>query len=177
MLNVVIRSDHQLLQTSLEGLVTSLGFCVTLQEQAEVALRDLSSSGYAYPPPLPLPTVALIYADERQALEVLRLGYRGYMHQRDCGKQLQRALTAVARGEIWAERHVLGQVFSHRTPQFTAREREVLSLVVCGLSNKEIARRLDITENTVKGYVSKLLDKLEVKTRAGLIIRQQRHTI
>lgn len=175
MLKVAVRSDHQLLQTSLEVLVSSLGFCVARLEQAEVTLQDLSASNYACPPPSPLPTVALIYADERQALEVLRLGYCGYMHQRDCGKQLQRALTAVARGEIWAERHVLGQVFSHRTPQLTAREREVLSLVARGLSNKEIARRLGITENTVKGYISKLLDKLEVKTRAGLIIGQRRH--
>lgn len=170
MLHVAVHSGHGLLRASLEALVLLLGFSVTPLEEADVALWELCTCGYTLSPPPPRPTLALIYADERQALELLRLGYRGYVHQRDDHAQLRLALGCVARGELWAERHLLGKAFgSRRAAQVTPREREVLALVARGLSNKEIAQRLGITENTVKGYVSKLLDKLEFKSRAGMI--------
>ncbi len=104
---------------------------------------------------------------------MLRAGYRGYVREKHHRNSLRDALSAVACGEIWAERHVLGRAFEvRRAPRLTAREREVLSFVARGLSNKDVARQLDITENTVKGYGSKLLDKLELKNRAEIIVAQ-----
>lgn len=170
MLKVSAHSNHKLLQASLEQLLAASGFCAAPAEHADVALWELCSCTFSFPAPPPLPTLAIIYADDRHALEVLRLGYRGYLQQASGHLQLREALLAVQRGEVWSERHILSKALDTRnTPYFTSREREVLSFVSCGLSNKEIAQRLEITENTVKGYVSKLLDKLEVKNRAAMI--------
>ena len=47
----------------------------------------------------------------------------------------------------------------------TARERSVLELIAQGLSNKAIARRLSLTEGTVKGYVSQILQKMGISDR------------
>ena len=49
--------------------------------------------------------------------------------------------------------------------RFTEREREVLDLIVRGLTNKQIARELAISDGTVKGHVKHLLKKLGVKSR------------
>ncbi|WP_212819798.1 response regulator [Polymorphospora rubra] len=56
----------------------------------------------------------------------------------------------------------------------TGREREVLSLLGAGRSNQQIARRLHLSEATVKGYVSRLLVKLECdnRTQAGLLAHE-----
>lgn len=170
MLKVTVYAQHDVLQMGLEQLIFSLGFAVAPREEADVALWDLLCADPSFPPPPPLPTLALIRTDERDALAVLRLGYRGYLFGRTPRPQLRKALGATARGEFWAERQLLGRAFSlPTTPALTPREREVLALVRRGLSNKEIAQALDLTENTIKGYVSKLLDKLKVRNRARII--------
>ena len=174
MLNVTVHAKHDLLQESLEQLVISLGHRVSPVEEADAALWELCSVAPAFPPPPPVPTLAIIHPADRHALEVLRLGYRGYIYGENSRDQLKSALGVIVRGELWAERYILSKAFELRpAPTFTPREREVLSLVTQGLSNKEIAQDLDLTENTVKGYVSKLLDKLEVKNRARIILSQQ----
>jgi len=53
----------------------------------------------------------------------------------------------------------------------TAREREVLDLLAEGLSNRAIARRLGLSEATVKGYVSNVLDKLHASSRLEALVR------
>ena len=53
----------------------------------------------------------------------------------------------------------------------TNRERDVLSCILDGLSNKEIARELGITERTVKEYVGTLLNKFQAKDRISLLLR------
>ena len=53
----------------------------------------------------------------------------------------------------------------------SGRELEVLALLAAGRSNKEIARRLDVSPNTVKTHVSRLLDKLEASRRTEAIVR------
>lgn len=53
----------------------------------------------------------------------------------------------------------------------SGRELEVLQLLAAGLSNKEIARQLDVSPNTVKTHVANLFEKLEVKRRTGAIQR------
>jgi DNA-binding NarL/FixJ family response regulator len=61
-----------------------------------------------------------------------------------------------------------------QAPQLTGRQDEVFALVMEGLSNKMIARRLNIAENTVKIHVSNLLKKLQVDTRAKAIVKGSR---
>jgi DNA-binding NarL/FixJ family response regulator len=56
------------------------------------------------------------------------------------------------------------------TGRLTAREREVLSLVAAGISNKGIARALQVSPNTVKFHVAAILDKLDAVSRAEAVV-------
>ena len=60
---------------------------------------------------------------------------------------------------------------SRRRPSPSGREREVLCLLAEGPSNRAIARQLGLSEATVKGHVSRLLDKLEASSRLEAVIR------
>jgi two-component system nitrate/nitrite response regulator NarL len=59
-------------------------------------------------------------------------------------------------------------------PALTDRERQIILLVSQGLSNKEIARRLKITDGTVKVHLHTLFEKLEVSNRTALAVIQVR---
>ncbi|MFI1181899.1 response regulator [Streptomyces sp. NPDC020799] len=72
--------------------------------------------------------------------------------------------------ELGGERLMRGAAARARTAGLTAREREVLALLGEGLSNAGIARRLHLVEGTVKGYVSAVLDRLEVGNRVQAAI-------
>lgn len=72
--------------------------------------------------------------------------------------------------ELGAHRMARGAAARARTEALTSRERQVLALVGEGCSNAEIARRLHLTEGTVKGYVSAILDRLEVGNRVQAAI-------
>ena len=57
-----------------------------------------------------------------------------------------------------------------RTMRLTSREREVLALVASGISNKGIARQLQVSPNTVKFHIAAILDKLDAATRAEAVV-------
>jgi DNA-binding NarL/FixJ family response regulator len=56
-----------------------------------------------------------------------------------------------------------------RSARLTSREREVLALVATGISNKGIARELQVSPNTVKFHIAAILDKLDASTRAEAV--------
>lgn len=121
------------------------------------------------------------YAEDSQVRDALAAGATGYLLKDTLGDDLVRAVREVAAGHAWlhpqAQRQMLD--WMRRPPSgidaLTARERTVLVLLAEGLSNKLIARRLDLTEGTVKGYVSQVLDKLGVadRTQAALLAHRE----
>jgi two-component system, NarL family, nitrate/nitrite response regulator NarL len=58
----------------------------------------------------------------------------------------------------------------HRSAPLTSREREVLALVAAGISNKGIARELQVSPNTVKFHIAAILEKLDAATRAEAVV-------
>ena len=106
----------------------------------------------------------------------LDAGAIGYLLKDALRGELVRAVRAVADGEPFldpaAQRQLVAML--KRQPRIeeplTARELSVLKLLAEGLANKQIARKLNLTEGTVKGYVSQILDKLHVadRTQAAL---------
>jgi DNA-binding NarL/FixJ family response regulator len=66
-----------------------------------------------------------------------------------------------------AQQRYAAQVF----PELTAREREVLDLVAAGCGNYEVARRLVLSEKTVRNHVAAILLKLEVSDRAAAVAK------
>ena len=121
------------------------------------------------------------YAEDSQVRDALAAGATGYLLKDTLRDDLVRAVREVAAGRAWlhpqAQRQMLD--WMRRPPSgidaLTARERTVLLLLAEGLSNKLIARRLDLTEGTVKGYVSQVLDKLGVsdRTQAALLAHRE----
>jgi DNA-binding NarL/FixJ family response regulator len=112
-------------------------------------------------------------------LPALRRGARGFVSKDTASTDLLKAIEAVRRGEIWAERRATGRLVDElfqREQQrqaeesLTPREREVLCLAGEGKRNAEIARELFISENTVKTHISSLLEKLELEDRLQLAV-------
>lgn len=107
----------------------------------------------------------------------LKAGVTGYLLKDTSGENLVAAIRGASQGipQLHPEiaRKLMGQMPAPATPldDLTEREREVLTLLAQGNSNKEIAARLFLTEATVKGYVSTVLSKLHVadRTQAALL--------
>jgi DNA-binding NarL/FixJ family response regulator len=121
------------------------------------------------------------YAEDSQVRDAVSAGASGYLLKDALGDDLLRAVREVAAGRAWlhpqAQRQMLEWVRKPPSPFdiLTMRERSVLELLGEGLSNKRIARRLNLTEGTVKGYVSQVLEKLGVadRTQAALLAHRE----
>ena len=106
-------------------------------------------------------------ADIRKALEA---GVQGYVLKSSTGDRLIPALRAVAAGERWVPREVASRLASRNSfEQLTAREMQVLNELAKGLSNKQIADVLNITEYTVKDHLKNILAKLRVADRTEAV--------
>jgi DNA-binding NarL/FixJ family response regulator len=114
----------------------------------------------------------------------LRLGVRGVVRYADAETDLANAVKAVAAGDFWVERKQLVRFVDWllSTPAYhstlsepgtlSRREREVLISILNGLTNKEIASELHISERTVKFHVSRLFQKFGAQRRSDLIAKQ-----
>lgn len=123
------------------------------------------------------------FAEDEQVREAIRAGAIGYLLKDVLKPELLEAIRAAAEGRPAlhpeAQRVLMRQT---ATPQerprhesLTARERDVLALIGRGMSNKEIGAALHLTEGTVKGYVSAILDKLDVADRTQAALYAARH--
>lgn len=118
------------------------------------------------------------FLDDEYIIRALKLGARGYLLKQDYNSILP-ALKAVCSGqtvygsEITAKLPALlaGQKsFDWEAFSIGARELEVIRLVAQGMSNKEIAGALCLSEGTVRNYLSVILDKLELRDRTQLAV-------
>lgn len=153
------------LQEALAEALRTRGFHV--EEHPYTAQVGLTEAVREVPPPPPLPAVVLLRNPE-QAAQALKQGYKGYLYPDQGLEVLAKALNAVARGELWAERRMLADLVGEPSPRFTQREKEVAALAAMGLSNKEIAKELGISERTVKAHLSAIFQKAGVKRRSQL---------
>jgi DNA-binding NarL/FixJ family response regulator len=93
--------------------------------------------------------------------------------------EMEASLRSIAQGRIVIDPRVAQELATHIASEgsragavhLTAREREVLACLAEGRSNREIAQQLIITETTVKGYVSSLLEKLGAASRLRAVVR------
>jgi two-component system, NarL family, response regulator DevR len=113
-------------------------------------------------------------AEERVVLDTVRSGAGGFLLTSAPLSRIPSALRAVAAGESFLDPGVTQLLFKHlREPDvadpiafLSASERELLRHLSSGLSNREIAARMYLSEKTVKNYVSRLLRKLDLRRRA-----------
>src|SRR5512135_491609 len=118
-------------------------------------------------------------ADDDFIVEALRVGASGYVLKQVGGDELIRAVQAAARGETALDprtaarvvarmRDLETQVEASVFKDLSPREKDVLKLVVQGQSNKEIGAALNLSDITVRNYISNMLDKLELSNRVEL---------
>ncbi|MGH3344100.1 MAG: response regulator transcription factor [Carbonactinosporaceae bacterium] len=122
-----------------------------------------------------------VYDDEQYLYQALRLGAAGFLLKRVRGAELVEYLERIHEGEVIIDPQLAGRVALsaarlHRGEFWpgaqlglTQRESEVLALLVAGHSNRAIASRLTVSEETVKTHTRGIYRKLDVPDRAGAI--------
>jgi DNA-binding NarL/FixJ family response regulator len=116
-------------------------------------------------------------------------GAMGVVLKDHAAEVLIKAIHKVHQGEVWLDRLMMGSVLDEmtQTPEIdpekakiaslTDREREVIALIAEGLKNKEIGKRLFISETTVTHHLSSIFSKLEVSDRLELVIYAFAHKL
>ena len=128
----------------------------------------------------PKVVVLTSFSDRDRILDALDAGAIGYLLKDAEPEDLLRGVRAAARGD-WpidprAARLLLGDGGrANDRPRLTDREREVLALVVDGLPNKLVARRLGISERTVKAHLTRIFEQLGVTDRTQAALWGERH--
>ncbi len=121
------------------------------------------------------------FSDSERILDALDAGAVGYLLKDADPDDVLAGIRAVARGESpihpKAARALLGARSGPTRPQLTGREVEVLRLVRDGLANKQIARRLDISERTVKAHLTSAFARIGVVDRTQAALWAQRHDL
>jgi len=145
------------------------------------ALREMSSGAGPDGVRVILLTAA---AEKNQIVEALQLGARGVVLKDSATQLLLKSIHTVMSGEYWVGRESVSNLVQYlrnlmqssgeeaRQKKFglTPRELEIVSAVVAGYANKEIAEHFKISEDTVKHHLSNIFDKLGVSTRLELAL-------
>lgn len=124
--------------------------------------------------------VVTMQEDDESVVASMRAGARGYLLKGASPAEVERALRAVANGEMILGPKVaaraMAAVTSGRTaarvpfPELTDREREVLDLVARGFDNATISRRLVLSPKTVRNHVANVLNKIGAPDRSAAIV-------
>jgi DNA-binding NarL/FixJ family response regulator len=124
-----------------------------------------------------IPIVVLsVSEDTKHVRLMMKEGVRGYIPKSVEGEVIKSALKLVLAGGRYLPELLLEQLTTTETKKgkLSKRQREILTLIAQGLSNKAIAARLGISENTVKMHVKMVLQSLCVKTRTEAVVKAQR---
>lgn len=127
-----------------------------------------------------LPAIKIValtrHAEKAYVQQMLQNGANGYVLKQTAGDVLLEAIRTVMRGGTYLDPAVAGKMFESASPvrgavcaDVTPREREVLTLVAWGHTNKEIASILGITVKTVESHKANAMQKLEIGSRADLV--------
>jgi two-component system nitrate/nitrite response regulator NarL len=142
------------------------------------ALRDLSSSENGVHTKIIVLTAAV---ERLEIVQALQLGARGVVMKEAATQLLMKAIRTVMAGQYWVGREAVGDIvdFMRTNPSgekaprnygLTKREMDILTTIVAGLSNKEIARKFTLSEDTVKHHLTNIFDKVGVASRLELAL-------
>ena len=202
MIRVVLADDHPIARAGLSQLLGALGGIEVVataadgdaavracrEQEPDVVLMDLEMPGtdgvaatraVRHEQPRTAVVVLTSFSDRDRIVAALDAGASGYLLKDAEPDEIARAIGAAARGQAPLDPRVARELLDDRAgsasgPRLSEREREVLSLVAEGLPNKLIARRLAITERTVKGHLTRIFEQIGVtdRTQAALWARE-----
>ena len=198
MIRVVIADDHRVVRVGLEQLLQTFddveflgagtggeeAVALCTEHRPDVLLLDLSmpdvdgievTKRLRDVSPDTRVVVFTSFSDRERIVQALDAGAVGYLLKDAEPEELHAAVQAASRGEAPITPRAAAALLADRRERpaevaLTAREREVLGLVVEGLANKQIARRMGISEKTVKGHLTNLFQRIGVtdRTQAAL---------
>lgn len=202
MIRVLIADDHAVIRSGLEQLLSTAADITVVgsvgdgqaavatahAERPDVVLMDLSmpvldgieaTRQISSRNPGVHVVVLTSFSDNRRIVDALAAGASGYILKHATADELLSAIRAAAAGDApldpKAARVMLeAQRSTPARPVLTGREREVLMLIAAGDANKQIARKLGITDRTVKSHVTSILATIGVtsRTQAALWVRE-----
>lgn len=199
---VVIVDDHAMIRAGLESLLNGAddilvvgqahdgeqALEVVKAERPDVVLMDLQMpnvdgvTAIRQIQALDIGVDVLVltsFNDQERIVGALDAGAVGYLLKDADPDDVLRGVRAVARGESpidpKAARTLLGARADTQQVQLTSREAEVLGLVREGLANRQVARRLDISERTVKAHLTSAFARIGVSDRTQAALWAERH--
>ena len=125
--------------------------------------------------------VLTVHEDAAYVQPLMKAGARGYLLKRSAAEDLLRAVHAVAAGGVYLDPSIAGHMMAGPSAGaagspaaageeiLSPRETETLRLIAQGFSNKEIARRIDVSVKSVETYKARAAEKLGLRTRAEII--------
>ena len=181
-------SDLEMISASLPEIAIQANIdVVVIGERPGHNLFDAISNLKIMRPNLPI-IVTGPSTDDEIMLNAIVSGAKGYVYDGAPPSEFARAIRAVSQNSVWAPRRVLSTFIELATTQrkrmlsgangaITDREKEVLRMLVAGLSNKEIGGPLGIEERTVKAHIAKMMRKVGVHNRIELSVHAVTHSL
>jgi DNA-binding NarL/FixJ family response regulator len=174
--------DLEIISTSLPEIANQADIDVVLiGDRPGQNLFDTISSLKVTRPSVPIIVVGP-GTDDKIMLNAIVCGARGYVFDGTPPSEFARAIRVVCQGSVWVSRRALSmfvelaidqpkRMRSGANEAITEREKEVLEMLVTGLSNKEIGAPLGIVERTVKAHIAKIMRKVGVHSRIELSVQ------
>lgn len=176
-----------------EGGTAEDAIRIAKEELPDILLLDLSMPGGGIEAarsirqlcPIVKMIMLTVSENEDDVAQSLEAGAKGYVLKGTSGPELLKTMLAISRGESYVSPGLAARLLTHATrqeparlpafPELTEREAQILAQVSRGLTNKEIARALSISEKTVKHHMTNVMQKLQVRNRveAAMIFRRQ----
>ena len=130
-----------------------------------------------------------MFEEENLIVEMLEAGAKGYLLKNADKKEIQEAILTVNEGNIFYCKHTSNRlasliVKSKFEPQkkrsgdlFTERERQIIQLICRQHTAQEIGNQLFLSKRTVEGYRTRILEKMDVKNTAGVVVFALKHNL
>lgn len=130
-----------------------------------------------------------MFEEEDLIVEMLEAGAKGYLLKNADKKEIQEAILTVSEGNIFYCKHTSNRlasliVKSKFDPQkkksgdlFTERERQIIQLICLQHTAQEIGEQLFLSKRTVEGYRTRILEKMDVKNTAGVVVFALKHNL
>ena len=146
---------------------------------ADIVLLDLRMPGFSgvqtleklrIVAPKTRPIILSSFEYDEEIYAAVKAGAQGYLHKEAPAEEIVRAIRSVHAGHQAFPRRIAERLSNDRmTAGLSHREREVLELVAKGLTNKEVANTLQISQFTVRNHLNHITEKLEVSDRTEAI--------
>jgi two-component system, NarL family, invasion response regulator UvrY len=186
-IKVALADDHVLLRKGLAGVVDSFGdYEVVFEADMDINMPEMD--GYATAQwikehyPLVNVLALSMYDNEAAIIKMFKAGAKGYILKDSEPPELKTALDSIHTKGFYYSELVTGKLIhsinkmnedetvTGNTAQLNEREKEFLKLACTEMTYKEIAEKMFLSPRTIDGYRDALFEKLNIKTRVGLVM-------